>query len=212
MKSIKFLIVALLSALSIVANGQITELNDEEMNLFRKANAYYENNAPDMAIPIFEKLLQKHPKNYLVNYEYCLPLMQKGRYYEVVNICKKLEKNPYQEDILYQLEGNAYDYSGKRKSALATYDKGLKKFPKSGKLFMEKGNIYMMEEQWGAALSLYEKAIEVEPTYPSPYYRASSLYLDTNEPIWGIIYGEAFLLMESGERNSYIQKKIKSRL
>lgn len=208
----KLLVAVLFSATSFWANAQIEELNDDEKRQLQQAIQHYHDQAPDLAIGAIEQLLVKHPNNYLLNYELCLPKFQKGQYAEVVKITKKLEKHPNVEDILFQLQGNAYDYMGKRKAAVASYDKGLKKFPKAGPLYMEKGNIFLMENDPNAALGMYEKALEVQPTYPSPYYRASALLLNSAEPVWGLIYGEAFLNLEKGNRNKAIQVGIRKKL
>lgn len=77
---------------------------------------------------------------------------------------------------------------------------------------MEKGNIMLMEDDPNGAINLYEKAMEVEPAYSSPYYRASALFLGSTEPIWGLIYGETFLLLEKGQRNVAIQDAMVKRL
>ena len=212
MRFLKFIAAVSLSAVCLTAEAQISELTEDEVTTLQQAIQHYHNNAPDLSIGLFEKLLVKHPDNYLVNYEYCLPKMQKQQFGEVVKITKKLEKSPYVEPMLFQLQGNAYDYMGKRKAAVASYDKGIKRFPKSGCLYMEKGNIRLMEKDPDAALLLYEKAFEVEPAYPSPYYRAAALFLSSQEPVWGLIYGEAFLLLEKGARNVAMQKAMVNKL
>lgn len=208
----KSLLPIFLSAICFVANAQIEELSEEEQQQLGQAVKYYHNQVPDLSIGIIEKLLVKHPNNYLLNYELCLPKFQKGQYAEVVKITKKLERHPNAEAILYQLQGNAYDYLGKRKAAVESYDKGLKKFPKAGPLYMEKGNIRLMEKDPNGALDMYEKALEVQPSFPSPYFRASALLLNTSEPVWGLIYGEAFLNLEKGNRNESIQNGIRKKL
>ena len=212
MRILKFLAVLFLSASCLTASAQISELSNEEVSLLEEAIAHYHNNAPDLSIGVFERLLVKHPDNYLVNYEYCLPKMMKRQYADVVKITKKIEKSPYVESILFQMQGNAYDYMGKRKQAVASYDKGLKKFPKAGCLYMEKGNICLMEGKVNDAVVLYEKALEVQPDYASPYYRAGAIFLNSDEPVWGLIYGEAFLLLEKGPRNVAMQKAMVQRL
>ena len=212
MNTTKILIASLLLLGSLTANAKKSGLSDFEKDEMQKAISYYDNNKPDIAIEIYNNLLADNPKSYIINYELALAKVAKGEYAEAIKITEKVERNSDVEDKLFQLQGNAYDYMGKRKKAVASYDKGLKKFPKAGCLYMEKGNIMLMENDPNGAVGMYEKAMEVEPTYSSPYYRASALFLGSTEPIWGLIYGETFLLLEKGQRNVAIQDAMVKRL
>lgn len=208
MRILKIIVVSLLSICCLTANAKKNELSDYEKEEMQKAITYYDNNQPDLAINIYENLLTKNPKNYLINYEYALAKVAKKEYAEAIKITKKIEGNSDANCLIYQLQGNTYDYMGDRKKAIASYDKGIKKFPKAGCLYLEKGNVMLMERDYNGALALYEKAIEVEPQYTSSYFRASDLLLNSSEPIWGLIYGEALLLLDKGPRNQSIQKAI----
>jgi hypothetical protein len=48
-------------------------------------------------------------------------------------------------------------------------------------------------------LPFYEQGIRVDPAYPSNYFRATKLYCNSTDEIWGMIYGEIFMNLE---RNS----------
>lgn len=208
MKILKIIAVSLLSICCITANSKNAQLSDYEKEEMQKAIAYYDNNQPDKAIEIYEHLLTNNPKHFLINYEYALAKTAKKEYAEAIKITKKVEGNSDANCLIYQLQGNTYDFMGERKKAIASYDKGIKKFPKAGCLYQEKANIMLMEHDYNGALAMYEKAMEVEPTYTSSYFRASVLLLGSSEPIWGLIYGEALLLLDKGERNKVIQNTI----
>lgn len=208
----KILATSLILVCSLTTNAKKSELSDFEKDEMRKGISYYENNQPDIAIDIYNNLLANNPKSYIINYELALAKVAKGEYEDALKATQKIEHNSDVEDKFFQLQGNIYDFMGNRKKAVASYDKGLKKFPKAGCLYMEKGNIMLMENDPNGAVGMYEKAIEVEPTYSSPYYRASALFLGSTEPIWGLIYGEAFLLLEKGQRNIAIQNAMVKRM
>ena len=208
----KILATSLILVCSLTTNAKKSELSDFEKDEMRKGISYYENNQPDIAIDIYNNLLANNPKSYIINYELALAKVAKGEYEDALKATQKIEHNSDVEDKFFQLQGNIYDFMGNRKKAVASYDKGLKKFPKAGCLYMEKGNIMLMENDPNGAVGMYEKAIEVEPTYSSPYYRASALFLGSTEPIWGLIYGETFLLLEKGQRNVAIQNAMVKRM
>ena len=56
-------------------------------------------------------------------------------------------------------------------------------------------------------MDYYEKGIELDPTFPSNYYRAALLYCGSSEEVWVMIYGELFMNLErNSERTSEISK------
>ncbi len=110
---------------------------------------------------------------------------------------------------VFQLLGNAYDELGNQNMALITYDKGLRKYPDAGCLLLEKGNLAYKRSNFIGALEQYENGIEKDPTFSSNYYRAAQIFLSSSEEVWGIMYGEIFMLLEKGgERAVEMSRKL----
>lgn len=97
---------------------------------------------------------------------------------------------------VYQLLGNIYDAMGMHNKANTIYDEGLLRFPKAGNLFLEKGNVQFADGKYPQALYWYEKGIENDPTFASNYYCASKVFFLSTEKVWGVMYGELFMLLE----------------
>ncbi|MBR1770229.1 MAG: tetratricopeptide repeat protein [Bacteroidales bacterium] len=97
---------------------------------------------------------------------------------------------------VYQLLGNAYDENGQTNKAVSIYDEGLKKYPLAANLYLEKGNIKYKEGEYREALYWYEKGIEADPNFASNYYRAAKVFLMSTEVVWGVLYGEIFMILE----------------
>lgn len=124
-----------------------------------------------------------------------------------IKILEKIKSHKDVSELLFQLLGNSYDLIGKTDEAFAAYDEGLKLFPKSGKLYLEKGNIHWEKDEFAKALPYYEKGIEIDPMFPSNYYRASLIYCNSTEEVWGMIYGEIFINLErNSKRTAEISK------
>jgi tetratricopeptide (TPR) repeat protein len=125
-------------------------------------------------------------------------------------VIKILEKNINHKGVterLFQLLGNSYDVLGKTSKAFEAYNAGLQKFPNSGIIYLEKGNVHWNKNEFGEALPYYEKGIEVDPMFPSNYYRASRIFCSSTEEVWGMIYGEIFMNLERNtKRTSEISK------
>ncbi len=72
----------------------------------------------------------------------------------------------------------------------------MKYFPNSGNLYLEKGNIFLGQEEYQKAIENYEKGIEVDPTFTSNYFHLAKLFLSSSDKLSGLIYGEIFMNLE----------------
>lgn len=122
--------------------------------------------------------------------------MLQKEYSSAVKILNKVKKYKGINSQVYQMLGNCYSYLGNPQKAIKEYEAGIKKFPKAGNLHLEKGNIFLMQEDYNKAIVNYKNGIVAEPMYPSNYYRLALLYLSSNNKLNGLIYGELFLNIE----------------
>ncbi|MNW98557.1 tetratricopeptide repeat protein [Pedobacter ghigonis] len=161
----------------------------------------------DEAIKLLEESQKLDPENIAYTYEIAYSYTAKKEYPKAAEILEKLTEHKAVYDLVFQALGNAYDYMGKPEKAIETYERGLKKFPKSGKIYVELGNIALNRQDFNNALKYYEKGIEMEPTFSSNYYRASKVYLSSSDKIWGMLYGEIFMNLErNSKRTAEISK------
>ncbi|MCQ2326679.1 MAG: hypothetical protein MJZ71_03875 [Bacteroidales bacterium] len=110
---------------------------------------------------------------------------------------------------IYQLLGNAYDEYGNKYKATDIYKAGLNKYPKAGNLYLELGNIEFKDGNFKNALYWYEKGIEADPLFSSNYFRAAKVFLMSTEMVWGVLYGEIFMLLEpETERSKEMSKEL----
>lgn len=166
-----------------------------------------DNGKLDESIKLLEEAQKLDPDRFDYPYEMAYANYAKEDYKSAIKI---LEKNADHKDVtdrLFQLLGNSYDALGKSDKAFEAYDAGLKKFPNSGMIYLEKGNVHWNKKEYDKALPFYEKGIEVDPRFPSNYYRAARIYCGSTEEVWGMIYGEIFMNIErNSKRTSEISK------
>src|SRR5205823_4936330 len=96
----------------------------------------------------------------------------------------------------FQIAGNIYKALGEVKECDKMYKKGIKKFPNSGALYKEYGDLLWINKDY-TAIKQWEKGIEMDPDYSGNYYNACKYYYLSTDKIWSIIYGEIFLNIES---------------
>jgi tetratricopeptide (TPR) repeat protein len=181
----------------------IAQAQNEEAKIKKdKAIELMDNGQLDESIALLQEAKALDPQNYIYDYEIGLAQLRKEDYKASIKTYKAVVKYKGATDQCYQMLGNVLDISGQPAKAIKAYDDGLKLFPTSGRLFLEKGNVFWGQKKYSQALSLYEEGILFEPDYPSNYYRATLLYAGSTEKIWGILYGEIFRNLESNSPRS----------
>lgn len=200
MNKIKILIAFVL--LSNVALAQTTSKKEEAFEIGNKAVELMDKGEFKESIKLLEKAKKLDPDNIVYPYEIAYAHYIQKDYSESIKILKELVNKEDAIPHVFQLLGNSYDYIGDTTSAFKAYDKGLEKFPKSGMMYLEKGNVYWNQKAYLKALPFYEKGIELDPTFASNYYRAARVYCASNEELWGMIYGEIFMNLERGTKRT----------
>ena len=204
---IKFKIAVLFMSILIghFAYGQRDK--DKALEKGRAAIELMDNGKLDESIKLLEEAQKLDPDRFDYPYEIALAHYLKKDYKETIKILETLVNHKDVSERLYQMLGNCYDIIGNSEKAFEIYDLGLKKFPNSGMIYLEKGNVYWGKKEYEKALPFYEKGIEVDPQFPSNYYRASRIYCNSSESVWGLIYGEIFMNIErNSNRTSEISK------
>lgn len=161
------------------------------------------------AIKLLEEARALDPDNMDIPYEMGYAWYLAKEYQKTIDILSDLAKSRNASDLVFQLLGNAYDMIGKPEKAIKTYESGLKRMPGSGKLYLELGGMHLVRQEYDKAIEYYEKGVEAEPGYPSNYYRLATIFLNSEEEVWGMIYGEIFMNLErNSARTAEISKML----
>lgn len=185
--------------------GQISygQTNKEKANeKGEEAIKLMDNGKLDESIKLLKEAQELDPEKISYTYEIALAHYLKENYKTAIKTLETIINNKDANERFFQLLGNSYDIIGKTEKAFEVYDNGLKLFPNSGILNLEKGNVYWNKKKYGEALPFYEKGIEVDPQFPSNYYRATLIYCASTEEVWGMIYGEIFMNLERNSKRT----------
>lgn len=121
----------------------------------------------------------------------------------------KLIVNREDADVIsYQIAGNVYKALEEVKDCEKMYKKAIKKFPESGPLYSEYGELLYSAKNITDAIALWEKGIQVDPAYSGNYYNAARHYFFTRDKVWSLIYGEIFVNMESLSERGAAMKQL----
>jgi tetratricopeptide (TPR) repeat protein len=112
--------------------------------------------------------------------------------------------------LCYQALGNIYDDSGKPEEALAQYSKAVDLAPSSGRPLYNYALTLNHLNRKSESISALDKAILVDPQYPSPYRLLGLLLAEKNELYLAQTQFEKFVSLEpSGDRFDRVSTYLK---
>jgi tetratricopeptide (TPR) repeat protein len=97
----------------------------------------------------------------------------------------------------FQVVGMVYKEIADYKAAKKLYEQALLKFPNTGLLYTEFGDMYAAMNKKSEAIRTWEKGIEMDPGFSGNYYFATLYYVENNNPLWAMLYAENFVNIES---------------
>jgi tetratricopeptide (TPR) repeat protein len=176
---------------------------EKAFQLGTEAIQLMDNGQINESIKLLEEAQKLDPESMLYPYEIAYAYYLQKDFQTVIQILTGIIDYPDANDQIFQMLGNSYSYSGIPEMALAAYAQGLEKFPHSGRLYLESGQIHYVFENYNQAISFWEQGIKAEPEFPSNYYWLAKIFASSNEMIWSLIYGELFMLLEPNTDRTY---------
>ncbi|UAY52193.1 tetratricopeptide repeat protein [Ferruginibacter albus] len=100
------------------------------------------------------------------------------------------------DDQCYQIAGSVYQALGRADECEKLYKKAVKKFPSSGGLYNDYGELLWNRQDYSGATTQWENGINADPSYSKNYYNACRNYYLSGDNVWAILCGEIFLNMD----------------
>jgi Tfp pilus assembly protein PilF len=162
----------------------------------------------DNSIIVLTRALQQDKDNLEMQKDLAMSYYLKRDYTKALEGVKSLVDRDDADVPTFQIAGNVYKALEEVKECDKLYKKGLKKFPRSGPLYSEYGELLWAVKDF-SAIKQWEKGIEVDPGYSGNYYNAALYYFYTKDKVWSLIYGEIFVNMESlSERGAAMKEQL----
>lgn len=201
MKKYILFLTALLTTLVSFAQGDDVKALQETARTFMRSGDF------DNAVLVLKRALEKDKNNLETNKDLAMSYYLKRDYDKALELTKQLVDRDDADVVCFQIAGNVYKALEEIKDCEKVYKKGLKKFPKSGPLYSEYGEL-LWSAKSGSAITQWETGIQTDPAYGGNYYNAALYYFYTKDKVWCLIYGEIFVNMESLSERGAAMKKI----
>jgi Tfp pilus assembly protein PilF len=200
----KYFFLLLASSLAIISFAQ----PEDPKTLHETAKTFMRSGDFDNAIVVLTRALKLDSKNLEMQKDLVMSYYLKRDYVKALDGVEALIDRDDADVVTFQIAGNVYKALEQVKDCEKVYKKGLKKFPGSGPLYSEYGELLWAAKDY-SAIGQWEKGIEVDPGYSGNYYNAALYYFFTKDKVWSLIYAEIFVNMESlGERGSAMKQML----
>jgi|SRR3990170_4574808 len=200
MKKILSLFMLSVSVITVFAQAEDAKTLHETAKSFMRSGDF------DNAVIVLTRALQQDKKSLELQKDLVMSYYLKRDYVKAHEGVKALVDRPDADVVVYQLAGNVYKALEEAKECEKVYKKGLKKFPKSGPLYSEYGELLWSTKDY-SAISQWEKGIQLDPSFSGNYYNAALYYFFTKDKVWSLIYGEIFINMESLSQRGIAMKQ-----
>src|SRR5688572_12894663 len=201
MKKIFSLFILSVSAVAVFAQTEDAKTLHETAKGFMRSGDF------DNAVIVLTRALQQDKKSLELQKDLVMSYYLKRDYVKALEGVKSLVDRDDADVVVYQLAGNVYNALEEAKECEKAYKKGLKKFPKSGPLYSEYGELLWATKDF-TAIDQWEKGIQLDPAYGGNYYNAARYYFFTKDKVWSVIYGEIFVNMESLSERGTAMKQL----
>ena len=141
--------------------------------------------------------LQADPTNIDLLKDQLFANILKRDFVTALQLGKKLTERPDADVQCYQLLGSTYKELAEYKEGAKMYKEAVKKFPASGVLFSEYGDLLQQNNDADAAINAWEKGIQADVNNNGNYYYACKYYVNNGNLLKGLLYGEIFVNIES---------------
>ena len=189
-KNLIILIISFLSINSASAQDQDLSQLQETAQQFMRSGDW--NNA----LLVLNKAQAVDPKNIQVQKDLALTYYYQRNFVKSKETIQPLVDREDADVQVFQIAGNIHKALQETKDCEKLYKRGIKKYPDSGPLYAEYGELLWMNKD-NNCIQQWETGIKSDPSYSANYYFAARFYSNTKDLLWTLLYGEMFVNMES---------------
>lgn len=193
----KRLIIYIISAVFLCITHTGSAQTNDAATLHETARSFMRQGDFENAKLVLDKALKDNPDNLELLKDQAFVLYLQRDFAGTIESCKKIIARPDADVQTYQILGLAYKATALEKESDKMYKDALKRFPASGVLYSEYGELLNSGGNAAAAIKNWEKGIESDPSYSGNYYFAAKYYHQKSNLVWSLLYGEMFVNMES---------------
>lgn len=149
------------------------------------------------AILVLNRALENEPDNISYKKDLAFAYYLHRDFAKARDIIKPVVESGGADIQSYQILGMIYRATDELRDAERMYKAAIRKYPESGVLFNDYGELLWSKDSYGEAAKYWLRGIQRDRNYPGNYYNAARYYYMSQDKVWGLVYGEIFLNLES---------------
>lgn len=173
------------------SSPEIEQMYQQGMSTLSRGNA-------TEAVAIFQKIVPLEPNSFAVKKALAQSYQLSGNHQNALLVLNPLFANNTADAECYRIASQSYVGIKEEKKAQKIIAEGISKNPNSGLLYYEQGLLFKTQKNYENALRSWLEGIANDPNFHLNYYEAAVAYVQTDQVIWAIIYGEIFVNKEPG--------------
>jgi len=177
----------------VIADAQQQDAN----TLHETAKSLMREGDYDHALSVLNQALQLQPNDLSILEDQAFVYYLQRDFANSIKIGEPLVARFDADVQCFQVLGLAYRATAQYKECDKMYKDGIQKFPASGILHNDYGEMLSEEKLNADAIKQWEAGIESDPNCSSNYYNAAKYYDAKGNMIWVLLYGETFINIES---------------
>lgn len=196
MKKSAFLLLGFMLCLTLQKSmGQDWSSPEVEQMFQQGMNALSRGNATE-AVAILQKVMPLEPASILVRRSLAQAYLLSGNHKNTLVALEPLFQQKTADAESYRIAAQAYAGMNDDKKAQKTLSEGLSLHPGSGLLYYESGLLFKKQKNYEQALKNWLDGIARDPEFRLNYHEAAIAYVQTDHPVWAILYAEIFVNKE----------------
>jgi tetratricopeptide (TPR) repeat protein len=175
----------------------------EVENLYKQAREYHSQGNLREAILRYQQAIQIAPEIVLLHRELAQAYYLAQGYDDAIATLEPIIKQNMADAETYKIMAQCLVAKRENKKAKKLLRDAITAMPDAGTLYHQMGLVYEQDNEMVYALESWLEGIEKAPAYHLNYYEAARTYVNTDKPVWVILYGEIFVNIEHHTKRAY---------
>ena len=185
------------------ANAQTNWPSPEVEHLYKQARDYHSQGNLREAIVRYQQAIQIAPDIVLLHRELAQAYYLAQGYDEAIATLEPIIKQNMADAETYKVMAQCLVAKRENKKAKKLLRDAITALPDAGTLYHQMGLVYEQDNEMVYALESWLEGIEKAPGFHLNYYEAARTYMNTDKPVWAILYGEIFVNIEQHTKRAY---------
>lgn len=178
----------------VVLNALVANAQDSPG---KTAKAFIRQGDYNNAILVLNRALESDPNNIELKKDLAFAFYLQRDFPKSMAVIRPIVESNQADIQSYQILGMVFKAVNEKREAERMYRAAIRKFPESGVLYNDYGELLWSKNDYGPASRQWLKGIQTDRNYPGNYYNVAKYYYMSDDKVWGLIYGEIFLNLES---------------